>query len=85
MAKVNTKAIPANAVMVVTKSGAAYKGNPNSTHNTAATWQLVQKHLKANPKTTRSQLFTLLQSERNHACFVQYALGNGWLGVKGSK
>ena len=79
---INTKAIPATAIVSVSKSGAAYKGSANSTHNTAATWELVQQHIKANPKCTRAQLFTLLQTERNHACFVAYALGRGWLSAK---
>lgn len=79
---INTKAIPANAVLQVTPKGALYTGNTGSMHNTALTWASVQAHLKANPNTTRAQLFTHLQSTRNHACFVAYALGRGWLAPK---
>ena len=77
-----TRNIPATAIVSVTSKGAKYSGNAGSTHNTAATWALVQAHLKANPKCTRGQLFKLLQAERNHGCFVAYALSSGWLAAK---
>ena len=77
-----TRTIPATAIMVVTKKGANYVGNAGSTHNTAATWQLVQAHLAANKSCTRAQLFTLLQGKRNHGCFVAYALSRQWLAAK---
>ena len=78
-----TTTIAGNAILQVTKKGAIYTGNAGSRHNTARTWGLVQKHLKAHPKTTRQQLFALLQTQYNHACFVQYALQRGWLAPKG--
>jgi len=68
--------------MVVTKKGAAYQGNAGSTHNTARTWQTVQAFLAANPKATRAQLFTHLQTTHNHGCFVAYALSRQWLAAK---
>jgi len=76
-----TKNIPTTAIVTIAK-GCTYQGTVNSQDGTAATWQLVQKHLAANPKTTRGQLFTLLQTNRNHASFVRYALGRGWLVAK---
>ena len=76
-----TKTIPATAIVSIAK-GCTYKGNANSQDNTALTWKLVQSHLAENPKTTRGQLFSLLQVERNHASFVRYALGRGWLVAK---
>lgn len=82
-----TKNIPATAIMVVTKKGAAYTGNSGSMHNTARTWVWVQAHLAKNPTTTRGQLFTTLQNTNgklpfSHPCFVRYALGAGWLAAK---
>ena len=79
---INTKVIKPTAIIGVTALGVLYKGSKNSTHNTAQTWEVVNTYLKANPKCTRAQLFTHLQVERNHACFVTYALGRGWLAAK---
>jgi len=78
----NTKEIATTAIVTITKKGQTYRGNPNSRDNTAATWELVKTHLAANPKTTRGELFTLLQTERNHASMVTYALSRGWLAAK---
>ena len=77
----NTKEIAPTAIVAIAK-GCTYKGNANSQDNTAATWELVQSHLKANKSCTRQELFKLLQVERNHASFVRYALGRGWLVAK---
>ena len=77
-----TRNIPQTAVMVVTKKGLNYMGNTGSTHNTARTWQTVQTFLAANKSATRAQLFTHLQAQHNHGCFVAYALSSGWLAAK---
>jgi len=76
-----TKSVKTTDVMAVTAKGHKYVGSEKSTHNTAATWELTKKFL-ANGKRTRGELFSYLQKERNHACFVTYALSRGWIAVK---
>lgn len=78
----HTRTIAADAVLKLGAKAEKYKGREDSTHNTAKTWEMTKAYLASHPKCTRKQLFDYLREERNHGCFVTYALSRDWLAVK---
>lgn len=72
---INTRNIPANAVVSISPASKYVGGN--SMQNNGQSWAAVVAFLKANKNVTRAQLTAHLAKTHNHGNFVRYQLGRG--------
>ena len=77
----STKALAANTVLVVTKTGAAYTPNATTAQNNAQSWAFIKAQI-AKGNNTYGGLQQAIAKAHNHAPMVGYTVCRGWLAAK---